>query len=496
MNSQPLPSSIIVIFGATGDLTKRKLIPALYKLFHQQKISHHHPILAIGRRKMTPREYLDHLEPENFITGADPQVLAEFFAQIQYVDLDFSTCLCRDCQNCTACKTLNRFVEALERKHDSAGNRIFYMATPPTMFAVLSRVISTCGMLDGRGFKRIAFEKPFGHDLRSAERLNHSLAEKFHEGQIFRIDHYLGKALVQDILSFRFANTIFEEVWEGKFIDNIQLTVAETLGVAGRGRYYEGAGAIRDMLQNHLMELFALVAMEMPQGHSADAIRDEKCKIIRSLSPPEPADVVIGQYTDGLMGDDKLAAYIDEPEIPKGSKTETYVAMRAFVDNARWRGVPFYLRTGKRLSAGFAEINVQFKPCNNALFPAKLALAHNLITIRIQPDTGISMTFNTKNPGSDGEIIPVAMDFCHHCLFALNTPEAYEALFQGILKGDQTIFTRWDSVAASWRFIDKVRRVAETRRLSLYPAGSLGPRACATLIKRDRRSWLNQSFNV
>jgi glucose-6-phosphate 1-dehydrogenase len=491
-----LNPSLIVIYGATGDLTKRKLLPALYKLFAGGEINEHHPILCIARRNYSREEFLAAAEPEKFIRPTDAESFARFKQQIYYRAVNFDECTAAEGVHCGACDLQQGFVHEIEERHQTDGNRIFYLATPPDLFESISYMVKKCGLLEGAGFKRIAFEKPFGTSLDSARHLNRTLAGTFKESQIYRIDHYLGKALVQDILTFRFANTIFEKVWDRNSIDNIQITVSESLGVENRGGYYDKSGAIRDMLQNHLMELFALTAMERPASADPEHIRDAKTAVVEQLVTPRSEDFVIAQYEAGELKNKALTGYRDEPNVGKSSRTETYVALRAYVENERWRGVPFYLRTGKRLAESFAEIDVELKMPAQHPFEGQANLKPNLINIRIQPDTGISLTFNAKTPGLKGALTPVVMDFCHHCLFAMNTPEAYEALLQGILLGDQTIFTRWDSVESSWHYIDQLLALAADKELSFYPAGSTGPHEADDLLEKHGHHWLNASFEA
>lgn len=491
-------SGLFILFGATGDLTKRKLIPALFKLFEEEQIDNKNPIICVGRRELSKDQFISHLELGKFIPKYDQGKMEVFLKQLYYYSLDLSsTTKCSKSESCAVCGGFKEYIEMIENDHQSLGNRAFYLATPPSLFEEISEIIKSCKLMLGKGWKRIVFEKPFGKDLASARKLNKALSTRFKENQIYRIDHYLGKALVQDILVFRFSNVIFEQIWNNKFIDNIQITVAESVGIGDRSGYYDSAGAIRDMLQNHLMELFALVAMEMPHSFNADAIRDEKAKIIKKLIKPTENEVVTGQYGSGsLVGGEKAVGYKEEKNIKKSSRTETYVAIKAMVNNSRWRGVPFYLRTGKRLSNAFGEINIELKDVACRLFnqSSRKKITSNIIKIKIQPDTGISVFFNTKIPGQGMDITPVEMNFCHHCLFAINTPEAYEALFLGILNGDQTMFTRWDSVEASWKYVDQIMKLASIKRPALYKAGTVGPKRADQLLKNDKRAWINDSF--
>ncbi|MBE0583683.1 MAG: glucose-6-phosphate dehydrogenase [Desulfofustis sp.] len=370
------------------------------------------------------------------------------------------------------------------KNYRCGGNKLFYLALPTAAFGVVADLLKP--LIGGCGWQRVVFEKPFGADLASAGRLNDSISAVLREEDIFRVDHYLGKELVQNILFLRFANEIFCCAWNRDAIDNVQITVSETLGVEDRAGYYDHSGAIRDMLQNHLLQLLSFTAMEPPTSNDPDAIRDEAARVVEHLRPPETADVVLGQYGAGRIGDRDIRAYCEEDGVPPDSATETYVALRAFVDTPRWQGVPFYLRTGKRLEQRSAEIRIIYKQhrCDGLALPDRA----NMIVIRIQPDEGIALAFNVRKPGSDNESESVLMDFCHHCHFGPNTPEAYEAIMASAMRGDSLLFTRWDWLRASWRFIDRLRAVAPP--VVSYRPGSSGPVEAERLLEADLRSWI------
>ena len=356
---------------------------------------------------------------------------------------------------------------------------LFYLALPTRFFARAAELIKP--LLSEPGWKRVVFEKPFGEDLGSAEALNRDIESTLAEEQIFRVDHYLGKELVQNILFLRFANEIFSCSWSCEAIDNIQISVCESLGVEDRSGYYDGAGAVRDMLQNHLLQLLSLVAMEPPLTGDPNAIRDEAAAVLEKLRSPQQQDVVLGQYERGAVDDRDVVGYREEEGVRENSDTETFVALRAYVDTPRWKGVPFYLRTGKRLARRYAEINIVLKR------PVLRGLAGqggpNVISVRIQPDEGIALAINVRKPGSSGSTESVLMDFCHHCHFGPNTPEAYETILASVLRGDPLLFTRWDWLKASWHYIDRLRDVAP--KVGQYVAGSDGPVEADALLETD-----------
>jgi glucose-6-phosphate 1-dehydrogenase len=486
----------IVIFGASGDLTARKLIPALYHLSCGDQWPSPVRIIGFARRPKTDVAWRDELkvalEQYSRTHKADHARWAAFSATVSYCQGDMS-----DPQGYARLRAqIESAPEGPLRQ-----NRLFYLAISPSQFAEVVAGLDTAGLIhkDGAapGWCRVVVEKPFGHDQESARQLNAALEQHLNEHQILRIDHYLGKETVQNILMFRFSNAIFEQIWNRQAVDHVQITVGETLGVGARGGYYEEAGALRDIVQNHLLQVLALVAMEPPVSLDAESIRDEKVKLLRSVRIPLGAPIgtwaARGQYTAG-QGD--LPAYRQEPKVRLDSNVETYAALRLLIDNWRWAGVPFYLRSGKRLPLMASDVRVQFRPTPNVLFAARCGprLDANSITLRLQPDEGIALRFNGKVPGTSTEIRPVRMRFSYQSEFGAYTPEAYERLLLEAIAGDATLFIRRDEVEASWSIIDPVREGWGDQPLTgkeLYPAGTWGPPAADELISADGRAWRN-----
>lgn len=469
---------IFVIFGATGDLTKRKLIPAVYHLMKRREMSEKTAVLCLGRSAMSRDRFLSHLELEQFVKDGNTEDVRLFAGNIFYNSFDIGS---------GSPEELYSIVSNIWCGNGYSRDILFYLALPTTLFGRVAQLIKP--LLAEDGWKRVVFEKPFGQNLKSAEILNDDINAVLEEDQIFRVDHYLGKELVQNILFLRFANQIFSCAWNKDAIDNIQISVCESLGVEDRAGYYDKAGAVRDMLQNHLLQLLTLTAMEPPISGDANAVRDEAARVLAQLRFPATEDIVLGQYGKGEHGAKELPAYLDEKGIGDDSKTETYVALRAYIDTPRWRGVPFYLRTGKRLDSRYAEINIIFKQQ-----PFKGLAGQerpNMISIRIQPDEGIALAINVRKPGDVNSTESVLMDFCHHCHFGPNTPEAYETIMASVVKGDSLLFTRWDWLQASWRYIDNLRAVAPP--IVTYPAGSVGPGEADRLLQEDGREWINKN---
>ena len=442
--------AMIVIFGSTGDLTKRKLIPALYELRRKGRLHECTPIVCVGRRAFDDGSFVRHLEPERFIEGADEESLQGFLRNVRYLHMDIGSATPRD---------LKEAIKGIEEEFSCSTSKLFYLAVPPSLFGPITDLIVPLKG-EGDGWQRVVFEKPFGHDLDSATKLQSSVSEVFDEEDIFRIDHYLGKALVQSILAFRFSNPLFENSWDRDDIERVEIVASEDLGVETRAGYYDRSGALLDMVQNHLLQVLSLVAMDAPSSLEADAIRDRTAEVVRSLRLDS---WVRGQYAAG----NGMRGYHEEEGVAADSETETYVSLRLLVDTPRWHDVPFIIRTGKRLKARFAHVKVFFKP--SRLFSAS---SPNVLTLRIQPDEGIAFSFNVKRPEQQG-LEEVDMDFCHPCHFGPNTAEAYESLLAEVLKGDHTLFPRWDWLEASWSFIDAINE--RKPPLKRYPAGSDGP---------------------
>lgn len=472
-----LESQMIIIFGATGDLNRRKLIPSLYHLVAKRRLTDCTPIVCIGRKNLSRDEFITHLSVEDFIADPATESMKDLLQRIDYICFDLDNGSTRDFTN-----TISR----IQKKYGCTDNKLIYLALPTSVFQTSAQLI---GALDSkRGWKRVVFEKPFGSDLHSAQLLNENIRSILGEDEIYRVDHYLGKELVQNILTLRFANDIFSGAWNNKAIDHVQITVSETLGVEKRAGYYDKTGAVRDMLQNHLLQLLSFVAMEPPKEESSDGLRDEAASVLHSLRPLEIADIVLGQYGPGTIDAEPVNGYLSEAGVNMNSVTETFVAIRTFVDTDRWRGVPFYLRTGKRLEQRYADIKIVFKQRERHIIDK--AGQPNRIIIRIQPNSGIAIAFNVQKPGEEDSTESVLMDFCHHCHFGPNTPEAYESILYNVMLGDHSLFPRRDWIEASWAYIDRLHAIAAPP--VLYSAGSLGPAEADTLLNVDGRKWLNE----
>jgi glucose-6-phosphate 1-dehydrogenase len=489
----------IVIFGASGDLTSRKLIPALYHLHKEKLMPTDYKIIGFARREKTDASWRDELrEALNQFSRTKPvdeKVWQEFSGHIFYCQGDIND---------------KAAYQKLEKQLSSFGNEalrkniMFYLATMPSQFGEVVEQVEKAGLLHkqgnspGDGWQRIVVEKPFGHDLESARRLNAELTRFAREEQVFRIDHYLGKETVQNILMFRFSNSIFEHLWNRNSVDHIQVTVSEKIGVGQRGGYYEEAGALRDMMQNHLLQVTSLIAMEPPVSLDAEPVRDEKVKLLKSIRPLRPEDVshqvVRGQYFAGTVDGEPRPGYRQEPKVKPDSNVETYVAAKLFVDNWRWSGVPFYLRTGKNLPTSASEVRVQFRPTPNVLFAAQCGhrLDANAIVLRLQPNEGISLRFNGKVPGVGLEVRPVRMHFSYDAEFGAYTPEAYERLLLEAMAGDATLFIRRDEVETAWKIVDSIRAGWNDKPLSnreFYAAGTWGPMAADDLLAQSGHAW-------
>jgi glucose-6-phosphate 1-dehydrogenase len=468
-------SQMILIFGATGDLARRKLIPSLYHLVRKNRLTDCTPIICIGRRVLSSEQYISQLDVERFIGDAEPLSLARLLGRIEYIRFDASTETTED----FVCR-----IAAIQKQYSCTSNMLIYLALPTRIFQQTADLIS--GLGSQNGWKRVVFEKPFGENLKSARQLNATIRTVLEEDEIYRVDHYLGKALVQNILTLRFSNEIFSRCWDRGAIDHVQITVSETLGVENRAGYYDQSGAVRDMIQNHLLQLLSLVAMEPPGRDSSDSLRDRAVAVLRNLRPLAPQDIVLGQYGSGTVQATRVDGYLMEKGVAEGSTTETYAALRVFVDTERWRQVPFYLRTGKRLKARHADIRIVFRQQHHVIGGRG---EPNVVIIRIQPDEGIALTMNVQTPGEEFATESVMMDFCHHCYFGPNTPEAYESILQNVIEGDRTLFPRWDWIEASWQYIDQLRTIAATP--VIYPAGSQGPDQAGQLLAADGRQWLD-----
>lgn len=488
-------SCIMVIFGGTGDLTHRKLLPALYNLIHSKKLPENFAIVSIGRKEIDNETYrqeaLSSIIKFSRFKKIDEDLWSEIAKRLYYKKLEF--------HNSSGYDELNNFLKGLDKVYNTNGNRIFYLAVSPEYFDTITEELNAHKLVtNDNSWQRLIIEKPFGRDLSSAIRLNQTISKVFGEGNTYRIDHYLGKEMIQNLMVLRFANSIFEPLWNNRYIDNIQISSSETVGVENRGGYYDEAGALKDMVQNHMLQLLTLTAMEPPMDLSSISIRDEKVKILRSLEKMTPEkiqnNIVRAQYGEGFNGKTKLKSYVNEDRVSFDSKTETFVALKLYVENFRWAGVPFYIRTGKRLAAKSTEIIVQFKSIPKILYSKEHEnLNSNLLIIKVQPKEGIYFKFNTKMPGTENNIIPVQMDFCQSCQFESNTPEAYEKLLFEVMNGDNTLFTSWDEVEYSWKFVDSIASTwkNENFRLPIYNAGSRGPQEANELLQKDNRHWIN-----
>jgi glucose-6-phosphate 1-dehydrogenase len=482
-----------MIFGATGDLARRKLFPAFYSLYREGKLTDHFAVIGLARRPRTNDQFRsDVLESIREFARHEVQGDADwnrFVEHFEYMSLDST--------QVAGFHELRKLADRLDEKFHVGGNRLFYLALAPELFGQVTTHIREGGLLESKGWNRLVIEKPFGYDLASAEKLNRQIREVFEENEIYRIDHYLGKEMVQNIGVVRFANALFEPLWNNRHIANVQITLSETVGVEDRGGYYDHSGALRDMGQNHMLQMIAMMAMEPPSRTNPEDLRDEKVKVLRSLrayrTPEEVrSHVVRGQYTEGEMKGTLQKAYRAEDSVNPNSTTETYFAAKVYVDNFRWAGVPFYIRTGKRLPVKTTEVVVEFKNVPDNVYLANdHRLEPNLLVFRINPMEGIYMKINAKKPGAEGVIIPVAMDFCQSCQVGLNTPEAYERLLHDAVRGDSTYFTRWDEVASAWSFIDRIAEAwsQSSDDLHPYPAGSWGPEAARELLARDGFRW-------
>ncbi len=486
------PPCILVIFGGAGDLSHRKLLPALYNLSVDRGLPERLAIVAFSMEDLDDEGYREWARGgiEKFSRRPLDQAQWEKFApQLHFVRGRFD--------QAADFKTLAARLDELDQAVGAAGNRVFYFAIPPGFIDACCEGLGGAGMIrapeDRGAFTRVVVEKPIGHDLASASEINSRLARYFHESQTFRIDHYLGKETVENLMVLRFANAIFEPLWNARFIDHVQITVAESEGIGTRAAYYEHAGALRDMVQSHLLQVLTMIAMEPPRTTEADAVRDAKLEVLRSLRAPDAEEVarwvVRGQYGEGLVDGDKVGAYRAEEHIAPDSTVETFVALKCYVENWRWAGVPFYLRTGKRLPKRASEIAIQFNAVPRVLYNAKAhpPLEANRLTIRIQPDEGLAVNIISKVPGAQLRLAPVKIDFHYQAA----SPEAYETLLRDVMIGDQTLFMRRDTVETAWRFIQHILDAWEAAPSEpyLYAAGSWGPLESALMIAADGRAW-------
>jgi glucose-6-phosphate 1-dehydrogenase len=490
----------IVIFGATGDLTQRKILPAIYNLRRAGLLPAESSVLGFARRPLGDDVWRGQMEQaigQHSRSSLEPALWNDFAPGVGYHQGDFG--------DPAAYRALQHRLERVDAARGTRGNRLFYLATPPSSYTEIIENLGRAGLNKegrGQGWARIVIEKPFGFDLGSARALNRDLTHVFKESQVYRIDHYLGKETVRNLLVFRFGNGIFEPIWNRRYVDHVQITVGEDLGVGGRGDFYEEAGASRDIVQNHMLQLLTLVTMEPPIAFEADALRDEKVRVLRAIDPDVSQEdvresVVRGQYASGWVAGKQVPGYREEPDIAGGSTTETFVALKLEVQNWRWADVPFYLRTGKRLPKRVSEIAIQFKRPPLMLFRDTAADPEpNLLALRIQPDEGILLRFAAKVPELGLDVRSVNMDFTYGTSFSRDAPEAYETLLLDAMLGDASLFTRADEVEAAWGIVTPITetwqawdRDGEPEELHPYEAGSWGPEAAERLLERDGRRW-------
>jgi glucose-6-phosphate 1-dehydrogenase len=487
-----VPECAIVIFGANGDLTKRKLMPALFRLAYDRRLSAGFAIIGISRSPMTDDRFrekmLESVKKFSEDTEVQDDLWKTFAAGLFYVAGDIA-----DPKLYTDVAAKLKEVEA---QRQTGGNVLFYLSTQPSQYAPAALGIGAAGMGKGSGWRRLIVEKPFGHDLESARKLSDELHQVFVESDVYRIDHYLGKETVQNILAFRFGNGIFEPLWNLRYVNHVQITAAESIGVEGRGAYYQEAGALADMIQNHLLQVMATIAMEPSAEFNADAVRDERSKLLRSIRPMKPDEIlqntVSGQYGPANIGGKNVPGFRQEEGVNPDSQTDTYAAATFFVDNWRWARVPFYVRTGKRLPKRVTEIAIQFNPAPLTIFNGEGSdVSPDLLIVRIQPEEGISLKFLSKRPGSGMKLRPVSMDFNYGSSFGERSPSAYETLLLDAIIGDATLYTRQDMVEASWRVVEPIQNVWRETKFDFpnYAAGTWGPAASDEMLARRGHVW-------
>lgn len=475
-----------IIFGGTGDLANRKLIPAIYHLFEKDLLPKNFSLISIGRRDYSLNDYHQYIL-EALKSLANIQINEDVFNRLKkhiiYKKMNFL--------DINEYQVLNKYLEDIDENYQTGGNRLYYLAVSPDYFENIINGLQRYCMNNKDSFHRLMIEKPFGNDLASAIKLNKILVKAFQEENIYRVDHYLGKEMLQNIMVIRFSNIIFESLWNQKYIKQIQISSNETLGVETRGNYYEKTGAIMDMVQSHMLQLLSLVAMEKPQDLSPKSIHDAKVKVLKSIKNYTPEqlnqNIVRGQYDSG----NGYKAYREEDNVSLDSNTETFVALKLEIDNSRWKGVPFYIRTGKRMAKKNTEIIIEFKQTESLLYNN---VQPNTLIIKVQPTEGVFMQFNAKTPGSLKSIVPVQMDFCQNCEAGINSPEAYERLLYDAMRGDSTLFARWDEVEVAWKFIDKILKSWQNTNPNFpnYKPGENGPLEAYTLLGNDGHKWLNE----
>jgi glucose-6-phosphate 1-dehydrogenase len=492
LERSPVRATALVIFGATGDLAHRKLLPALYNLAHEGALPERFEMIGVARRAQEEENFQEMAREsiERFSRRRpDANVLDGLLEDMRYVPGAFD--------DDEVYSELDQVLRGFDKRAGEPLNRVFYLSTAPQFFPVIAGKLGAAGLSHCEHAEtRIVIEKPFGYDLASARELNVRVLEVFDEHQVFRIDHYLGKETVQNLMALRFANALFEPVWNRNFIDHVEITAAEDIGIGGRAGYYEGAGALRDLVQNHMMQLLALLTMEPPTSFDADRVRDEKLKVLEAIVPPEVSEVprmaVRAQYGPGTVGGKRVPGYHDEEGVAPDSRTETFAALRLHVSNWRWAGVPFYMRTGKQLARKITEIAVTLKPVPHLAFQSigSVGVLPNQIILTVQPDEGVSVSLGAKIPGPRMRIRPVNMEFRYGTSFMSESPEAYERLILDAMRGDATLFTRGDEIEALWGIIDPILTAWHedtSSRIPQYPAGSAGPPEADALLEGDRK---------
>jgi glucose-6-phosphate 1-dehydrogenase len=491
-----VPECAVVIFGANGDLTKRKLMPALYRLAFERRLSPGFAVIGISRTALSDDQFRDKMREsvQKYLEDSpfDEDVWSSFAKGLFYMagNVDEDKCY-SDLKTC---------LEGVQKERQTGGNVLFYLSTQPSQYAATAAGIGKVGInhAEGDAWRRLVVEKPFGHDLKSAQELSASLHEVFREEEVYRIDHYLGKETVQNILALRFGNGIFEPLWNRRYVNHVQITAAESIGVEGRGAYYQEAGALRDMIQNHLLQVMATVTMEPSATFSPDAVRDERSKLLRSIRIMKPDEVaknaVAGQYGAARIGGEAVPGFRQEKGVDPQAQTDTYAAATFFIDNWRWARVPFFIRSGKRLPKRVSEISIQFHEAPHAVFGkngAAEAALPNLLILRIQPEEGVSLKLLSKRPGAGMTLRPVSMDFNYSSSFGERSPSAYETLLLDAITGDATLYTRQDMVEASWAVVQPIQEVWQNRSFSFpnYAAGSWGPVASDEMLARHGHVW-------
>jgi len=487
-----VPECALVIFGANGDLTKRKLLPALYRLAYERRLSAGCAVLGVSRTPLSDDQFREKMRVsvKDFLEDSpfDDDVWAAFAQGLFY--------MAGDVHDAALYPALDARLKEIEGARHTGGNVLFYLSTQPSQYIPIAQGLGAAKVGKREGWRRIVVEKPFGHDLASAQELSDELHNVFRESEVYRIDHYLGKETVQNILAFRFGNGIFEPLWNRRYVNHVQITAAESIGVEGRGAYYQEAGSLRDMIQNHLMQVMATIAMEPSATFRPNSVRDERSKLLRSIRVMKPDEVlqntVPGQYGPAHIGGEDIPGFRQEPGVSPDAQTDTYAAITFFVDNWRWAGVPFYLRSGKRLPKRVSEIAIRFNAAPLAIFNGNEdTTAPNLLILRIQPEEGISLKFLSKRPGAGMKLRAVSMDFNYGSSFGERSPSAYETLLLDAIIGDATLYTRQDMVEASWAVVDAIQHVWDGTRFDFpnYSAGAWGPQAADEMLARRGHAW-------